>query len=137
MEKPKMPKNAPWNLFDGSEYASIDWVEWGKEKHIQRPISGYNRDKATQVKFDIPGEWSEYILQMAKKLKIQPEFLYRKAFQAFFGLNPAIFTDDGYLRQWAEIYALDGEKALREHIQGEDDVITFKIVRERNKKKTK
>ena len=123
----------PGNLFDASLYGSIDWMEYEREKHIQEPISCHDKNRAYHLNIPIPAEWAEYINVMAKKLKIQPEFLYRKAIQAFFGLPPGVFNDDGYLVQWREVYDLDGEQALREHMQEEDDSLTAKVIRLRDK----
>jgi hypothetical protein len=123
----------PRNLFDASGYASIDWIEYRKNKPMQDPIDCHLPGEAMELKMSIPGEWAEHIDKMAKKLKIQPEFLYRKAIQAFFGFAPAIWNDDEYLDQWREVYKLEGETALRPHIQSEDDRLTAKIIRARNK----
>jgi len=105
-----------------------------RKNPIQAPILLAEREKAVNISFEIPGEWHNDMYKMAKRLKIHPEFLYRKAFQAFFDFSPAVFDDDGYLETMRNVMELDGERALRDHIQREDDVLTERVVRKIKRK---
>ncbi len=117
-------------LFDDSPY---QFYFEERKNPIQKPLEPHEKKKAHQLKLDVPGEWHEHIMAMAKKCRCQPDFLYRKAIQAFFGFSPAIFNDDGYLEQWKEVFDLEKEEALRPWMQTQDDDLTRKIVRERDK----
>lgn len=120
-DKPKKLK-----IIDGNPY---EYFYDTRKNPIQAPIELAERKTAVKITLEIPGEWHNSIYKMAKKLKIHPEFLYRKAFQAFFGFAPAVFDDDGYLEVWRSVLELDGEQVLREHMQMEDDALTQKVVR--------
>lgn len=121
-------------IIDGSPY---EYFYDDRKNPIQLPIDLALKSQAVKINLDIPGAWHNDIYAMAKKLKIHPEFLYRKAIQAFFAFNPAIFDDDGYLDTWRQVFELDGEEILREHIQEEDDQLTRRILRARDRARKK
>lgn len=119
-------EKTPRKVFDASPYGSFFD---DRDNPVQAPIELQLSSEAQEVVFRIPSEWNETIQELSKRLKVDPEFLYRKAFQAFFGFKPAIFDDDGYLKQWREVFDLDGENALRPHIQEQDDLLTKRMIR--------
>lgn len=133
----KKQKKRLRNLMDGSDYGSFEWLYDDRERAIQGLMELADSETAQEITFRIPADWAQHIGNICKKCNCQPDFIYRKAFQAFFGLGPAIFDDDGYLVQWREIYELDGEDALRQHIQAEDDTLTRRVIAHRNIEKRK
>ena len=120
------------NIVNGNPY---EYFHDTRKNPIQPPIELAERRNAIKITFEIPGEWHNDISKMAKRLKIHHEFLYRKAFQAFFGFAPAVFDDDGYLDTARQVYRIDGAQVLRDHMQGEDDALAGKIVKSIKNKK--
>ena len=117
-------------LFENLPYGG--WFD-DRENPVQPAMDLGIKADAKKIAFEIPQEWNALIMNICKKCKCEPEFVYRKAFQAFFGLNPVIWDDDGYLREWREVLELDGEHALRDEIQEADDALLIKIIRERTR----
>ena len=117
-------------LFDDSPY---QFYFEERENPIQKPLDPHDKKKAHRLVLSVPGEWHDHIMAMAKKMRIQPDFLYRKAIQAFFDFSPAVFNDDGYLLQWKEVFDMEGEETLRPWLQEQDDEATAKIIKERDR----
>lgn len=117
-------------IFDDSPY---QFYFEERKNPIQKPLEPHEKKNAKRLEIDIPGEWHEHIMAMAKKCRCQPDFLYRKAIQAFFDFSPAVFNDDGYLMQWKEVFDMEGEEAIRPWMQEQDDELTNKIIRERDR----
>lgn len=129
MAKPtwkKRHKKYKENIVSGNPY---EYFFDTRKNPIQAPIELADKNNAVKITLEIPGEWHNDIYKMAKKLRIHPEFLYRKAFQAFFDFPPAVFDDDGYLDTARQVYRIDGEQVLRGHMQSADDHLTHKVVR--------